>query len=336
MENRREAVAWAYRLILGREPTAGEIEAHLGCTQLDDLRRVFFGCVEFRLRERRLCGPSLTGFEPALPIEDTVEEAVLEKLLEQVQISWEHFGWQEPHWSVLTTDEFRQANLAANQEKFYESGRYGVEQFLNLLRRNGCLPEKLSDKRIIEYGCGVGRVTHALAQRFGEVYAYDISAPHLRLARQFTDSLKLNNIRFTQIKHPKDVLHLPQVDAVYTAIVLQHNPPPVIRFILQALLGALTPGGVAYVQIVTYQQDYTFDAETYLRTAPQRIGQVVEMHVLPQRRVFEIIAQSRCRVLEVLDDAWAGYRGGDLSNTFLVQKQPVSDQEVAPDAAAAF
>jgi hypothetical protein len=44
------------------------------------------------------------------------------------------------------------------------------------------------------------------------------------------------------------------------------------------------------------------------------------MHVLPQSKVFELIARANCSVLEVLDDAWTGYRCGELSNTFVVRK----------------
>jgi hypothetical protein len=45
------------------------------------------------------------------------------------------------------------------------------------------------------------------------------------------------------------------------------------------------------------------------------------MHVLPQSKVFELIVRANCSILEVLDDAWTGYRWGELSNTFLVRKQ---------------
>jgi hypothetical protein len=46
----------------------------------------------------------------------------------------------------------------------------------------------------------------------------------------------------------------------------------------------------------------------------------MEMHVLPQNRIFEIVRAGGGRVLEVIEDGWAGYRGGEVSNTFLVQK----------------
>lgn len=314
-----EAVLWAYRLILGREPTPAEVNAHAGFHDLNQLRRAFFESEEFALRERHLCGPSLSGMEPRLPIQDEVEEAVLEKLLAHVQASWEQFGREEPHWSVLTTEDFKQANLDANRERFYQTGVESAELFLNLLRRNGCFPEGVVNKTVLEYGCGVGRVTHALARHFKRVYACDISAPHLELARQFTESLGLRNIEFTQIRHPHDAARFPQVDAVYTLIVLQHNPPPIIRIILNGLLEALAPGGVAFFQLLTYQRGYSFIAEEYLRGVATR-GAQIEMHPLPQPRVFEIVAQRNCRVLEVLDDPLAGYHRGELSNMFIVQK----------------
>ncbi len=318
-----EAVQWAYRLILGREPSPTDIPAHLHYPDMTSLRQAFFGCREFRERERILCGPSLSGFEPPMVLEDEVDPTTLEQLLAHIQASWQKLGREEPHWSVLTTEEFKQTNLAANHERFYASGNGNAGQFLHFLGRNGCFPDGVADKTVLEYGCGVGRVTHALAQHFGRVYACDISAPHLALAKQWTDGLGLTNLTFTQIQRPQDVLALPKVHAVYTVIVLQHNPPPVIRMILQGLLSALLPGGVALFQVTTYREGYTFVARDYLRTARARLGEV-EMHVLPQRRVFEIIAQAGCRVLEVLDDAWTGYRHGELSNTFLVQKQDVS------------
>jgi hypothetical protein len=131
----------------------------------------------------------------------------------------------------------------------------------------------------------------------------------------------LRNIEFAQITHPRDAARLPRVDAVYTVIVLQHNPPPVIRFLLNGLLQALAPGGVAFFQLLTYQQGYSFDARDYLRAVARQAGGQMEMHALPQSRVFEIVAQQDCRVLEVLDDPFTGYRRGALSNTFLAQKR---------------
>ena len=48
-----------------------------------------------------------------------------------------------------------------------------------------------------------------------------------------------------------EMVNLERVDLVYSLIVLQHNPPPVIRLIVRAFLKALNPGGVAYFQVPT-------------------------------------------------------------------------------------
>jgi hypothetical protein len=45
------------------------------------------------------------------------------------------------------------------------------------------------------------------------------------------------------------------------------------------------------------------------------------MHLLPQPRVFDLIANAGCIPVEVFEDEWAG--PGFLSNTFVVRK-PVS------------
>jgi hypothetical protein len=46
------------------------------------------------------------------------------------------------------------------------------------------------------------------------------------------------------------------------------------------------------------------------------------MHVLPQRRIFEIAQACGARVLEVIDDGWTGIRLKEVSNTFVIQRTP--------------
>ncbi|MFN3706217.1 MAG: hypothetical protein ACK4WM_09540, partial [Thermoflexales bacterium] len=78
---------------------------------------------------------------------------------------------------------------------------------------------------------------------------------------------------------------------------------------------------LAFFQLQTYIEGYSFVARDYLRSVQGRREPQIEGHVLPQASVFEIVAERNCRVLEVLDDAFTGYKGGTLSNTFLVRKR---------------
>ena len=68
-------------------------------------------------------------------------------------------------------------------------------------------------------------------------------------------------------------------------IVLQHNPPPVIRLIVRAFLKALNPGGMAYLQVLSYRVGYRSSPGEYLENEAKK-HVMMEMHVLPQRVPF--------------------------------------------------
>ena len=115
-----------------------------------------------------------------------------------------------------------------------------------------------------------------------------------------------------------EIRKLERVDLVYSIMVLQHNPPPVIRLIVREFLRALNPGGVAYFQVPTYMAGYGFSAEAYL--AEEDDAQEMEMHPFPQRVVFALAREEGCEPIEVFEDGWTGYRPQELSNTFVIRK----------------
>jgi len=93
----------------------------------------------------------------------------------------------------------------------------------------------------------------------------------------------------------------------------------VIAFIVEALIRSLNPGGVAFFQVPTYRRGYAFSLRDYLAEGSARGG--MEMHVLPQSRVFDIAQRAGARVLEVIDDTWTGLREKEVSNTFVIQNK---------------
>jgi 2-polyprenyl-3-methyl-5-hydroxy-6-metoxy-1,4-benzoquinol methylase len=149
-------------------------------------------------------------------------------------------------------------------------------------------------------------MTRWLTERFEVVHGYDISAPHLEIAEQHASKAKLHHI-----KSRTDLDNFPGTDLVYSMIVLQHNPPPVIDYILRKLLQSLNPGGFAIFQIPTYIPGYSFNQDEYLKKNIRDM----EMHALPQRDIFRIIAQEHCIPVAVMRDD-----KGFISNTFMCQK----------------
>jgi SAM-dependent methyltransferase len=314
----RTEIIWAYRSILDREPRDGaEIQAARKLSiSTAQLRGVLVATDEYRAHNPPLHLPALDGHEPPITVELVDDPEQLQHLLTHVQATWQHLGETEPYWSVVTGERFRMANIEQARAEFYQSGQPDAGRLLRTLERNGIRTSRL--RTCLEYGCGVGRVTRWLAPQFDQLYACDISLAHLQSAEQYLRQEQQGNVVYLHIQSLADLEPLPPVDLVYSVIVLQHNPPPVISALLDLLLHKVKPGGFAYFQTPTYRLDYHFHLATYLAEAEQR--QEMEMHLLPQSEIFALIARHGAQVVEVLEDAHTGLRYKERSNSFLVRK----------------
>lgn len=313
-----EEVRLAYRLFLDRDAEEAVPEALApGFPTLAEMRRHFLDLPEFRYKVAPKRTPALSGHEPPMEIEAVRTEAELATLFAHIQATWQHLGETEPHWSVSTAAEYLRENIEENRAKFYRSGEGDCERLFRSLHRNGIDPTPL--RSCLELGCGVGRVTSHLAGRFESVIGYDISKAHLEIARAHFEGVGIGNVELRHLTRFEDLRVLPRVDAVFTTIVLQHNPPPIMAMMVEELIRALNPGGVAFFQIPTYFLGYRFALADYLATdgaAHERM----EMHALPQHAVFEIARRQGARPVEVIEDGYTGCLDGHLSSTFLIQK----------------
>ena len=309
----------AYRILLDRPPESRDVvfekASRLSTTR--ELRREFINSEEYRMKNPGGGGaPTLSGNEPAVFIEDVQSAQDLHALFRHIQETWQHLGELEPYWSVLTSEQFKKSKLR-DIDDFYNTGRNHVSTIFATLDRNGVDPHCYQS--CLEYGCGLGRVTRWLSERFSFVFGYDISRTHLQEANLYFSIQGINNVILRHIARPGDIINLPRVDLVYSIIVLQHNPPPLIRMIIKEMIRALNPGGAALFQVPTYRLGYRFSLQEYL--SEETTKKQMEMHILPQRFIFEIVRQEGGEVLEVIEDGLAGgLRAKELSNTFLVRK----------------
>lgn len=314
----KDDVIAAYRMLLGREASEHEAGAWLHVASVADLRKRFIASTEFESQLR--AHASIAAAQPrrlpldvpAISVEWETEPNLQALLLDYVAETWTALGREEPHWSVLSSDTFKAHNIEQSAPTFYASGANDAKLVAAILARHSITPTELP--RVVEYGCGVGRVTPHLAAVFGEVIGVDISESHLHLAGEAVYQSGRKNVRLMLARAPDFGMQAP-FDLWFSHIVLQHNTPPIMAMVLRRMFAQLAPGGVAIFQVPTYVPGYAFDVRSYL--ASPRSG-AIEVHCLPQEVVFRLAEERGCVPMEVREDAAMGYPW--LSNVFAFRK----------------
>lgn len=164
---------------------------------------------------------------------------------EQVRADWTRLGAEDPLWAVHVAPDKRGGRWEV--EEFLDLGRQDVDRARGILTGLG-LPTTWD--RVLDFGCGAGRLSQALAEHADEVVGLDVSPPMLETARALDRSD--GRCSFVLGEDP-DLRAFPDgsFDLVYTERVLQHLPRPVLENYLAEFVRVLRPGGVAYLHCTT-------------------------------------------------------------------------------------
>jgi SAM-dependent methyltransferase len=154
---------------------------------------------------------------------------------------WRSMAETEPFYSVLTSEEFLSAKLdQAAIDRFYTSGETDISWVFNMLTHHFGAFEP---KSALDFGCGVGRLTFAMAKRAAVVTGVDIAPVMLDHANKRCAHLGQVNVRF-QTELPED-----RVEWINSYIVLQHIPPQRGLGILGRMFDLLVPRGRISIQL---------------------------------------------------------------------------------------
>jgi SAM-dependent methyltransferase len=136
-----------------------------------------------------------------------------------------------------------------SDQEYFESGRENVRREILTDMGNICQGKDPKRMTVLEIGCGSGRITRALSEVFGQVYAVDISGEMIRQARE---SLKdrLNAHVFQNSGSDLSVLGNVKIDFAFSFIVFQHIPSrEVIHNYVREVRRRLRPGGLFKFQV---------------------------------------------------------------------------------------
>jgi ubiquinone/menaquinone biosynthesis C-methylase UbiE len=139
-------------------------------------------------------------------------------------------------------------------EKLYKmSGIYSVGRLISAILEAGKTPsENLTEKTILEIGCGTGRETEFLAQIFGKVVAIDCAHDMIEKAME---RVKYKNVAWSVSDGDslKGIANS-SADIVYSFVVFQHMKRETILNYFSEVGRVLKPGGYFFFQLGCYPE----------------------------------------------------------------------------------
>jgi SAM-dependent methyltransferase len=238
----------------------------------------------------------------------------------RVRHTWDGLGRRDPLWAVLTWPD-KQGNKWTIEE-FLATGRAEVDRLMGHLDR---VAPACPRRSALDFGCGVGRVSQALAARFDRVVGVDVARSMIEQARAYNRipdrcSFELNRSRRLR-GFASD-----SFDLVYSRIVLQHMAPSLARGYVRELVRILAPGGALVFQLperMSVDQRKLFlrapvEGSALKRRLPRplvrawrafkyigiylRTARDMEMHGIDRDDVVALLESTGARILAINDD----------------------------------
>ena len=222
---------------------------------------------------------------------------------------WDEFGRSDPLWAILTAPD-KKGNRWSIDE-FLQTGRDEIAALIAYLDERGLTAHR---RRALDFGCGAGRLTHALADHFEQVIGVDIAPSMIDVARKLHADRPGLDFR-VNASNRLESIEAGSIDLVYTRLVLQHMPPRYIRAYLAEFVRVLSPGGVLVFQLPAenampvivegngLKQMLPLPVISMIR-AVRRLRQFprMEIHGLPRQEVEQLLARLGAPVVDVVDD----------------------------------
>jgi SAM-dependent methyltransferase len=156
---------------------------------------------------------------------------------------WDSRALSAPRYFITAGEQAR------TEESFFQSGESNVSDHIQSDLGNICQGRDPGSMRIVEIGCGAGRLTKALAAIFGEVHAIDVSPEMIRLAGEKVGALP--NVRL-YVNNGADLSALPSSSFhfAFSFLVFQHIPEQlIIESYVREVHRVLVPGALFKFQL---------------------------------------------------------------------------------------
>lgn len=166
--------------------------------------------------------------------------------LNRLQRDWNGLARKDAMWAVLTGP--LGSARTWDPDAFFQTGVDEIGGVLGRLRALGVSPQP---SRALDFGCGPGRLTQALAGHFAHVDGVDIASTMIERAQAL--NRRGAACRY-HVNTTGDLQIFPErtFDFIYSSITLQHMEPQYSRRYIDEFFRVVRPGGVAVFQIPSH------------------------------------------------------------------------------------
>ena len=151
---------------------------------------------------------------------------------EKMKRDWDRRAEADPYYWVAATED-------ADLQSYQDSALNDTQNFLE-----GLAPHRTNDRgKVLDLGCGIGRMTSLLTPHFDEVFGVDVSEHMINTARSIHS--KVNNLHFaTNSGADLSAFETESIDVVCSYSVLAHLPSDVVQAYFQEVGRALKVDGL--------------------------------------------------------------------------------------------
>ena len=242
--------------------------------------------------------------------------------LEEVRRSWDAFGRKDPLWAILT-DPKKKGNKWQAAE-FFETGMSEIKYLMEHIESLGV---HIPRRKALDFGCGVGRLTQALAGYFGEVHGVDIAPSMIELAiryNRYGDRCKYHVNNSASLELFGD----DSFDLIYSRLTLQHMQPEYAKGYITEFVRVLAPSGLLIFSLLSHRVNPEKPVnpnsikQRVKRTMPRSLLKVYRrIRYRPvmlgcgidRREVVTLLERNSAKVIEISENqdggkAWISYR----------------------------
>ena len=176
-------------------------------------------------------------------MESGMSSSRLEHTLDKMRRDWDERARENARFYVNTE------KTDWNDDDFFASGRRTISEEILTDMINICRGKEPSQMRVLEIGCGAGRVTRALAEMFGEVHAVDVSGEMVAQAQAFLAGFPNAHV-YQNSGMDLSVVPVGDFDFAFSIVVFQHVPSKeIVENYVREVNRLLRPGALFKFQV---------------------------------------------------------------------------------------